>query len=278
MKTFTPKIMGILNITEDSFSDGGCYLEPEKALKKAEQLIHDGAAIIDIGAASSNPETKPVSPEVEIDRLNPVIDLLHFKNIPVSIDTFNPIVQRYAIEKRVRYLNDIQGFPNPAIYPELAESDCKLIVMHSVQRLGPATVVETKPEKVFAGMIKFFEERLKVLQDAGIPLERIILDPGMGFFLGSNPESSIYALTNIGVLKEYFHLPVLVGVSRKSFLSAIVGGRVPIERGAATLALEIYLCEMGVEYIRTHDVRALGDALKVFKTLKGMDEEDICRI
>lgn len=278
MKIFTPKIMGILNITEDSFSDGGCYLEPEKALKKAEQLIHDGAAMIDIGAASSNPETKPVAPEVEIDRLNPVIERLLSKNIPVSIDTFNPIVQRYAIQKRVRYLNDIQGFPNPAIYPQLAESDCKLIVMHSVQRLGPATVVETKPEKVFAGMIEFFEERLKVLQDAAIPLERIILDPGMGFFLGSNPESSIYALTNIGVLKEHFHLPVLVGVSRKSFLSAVVGGRAPLERGAATLASEIYLCEMGVEYIRTHDVRALGDALKVFKTLEGRAREDACRI
>jgi dihydropteroate synthase len=278
MKIFTPKIMGILNITEDSFSDGGCYLEPEKALKKAEQLIHDGAAMIDIGAASSNPETKPVAPEVEIERLNPVIERLLSKNIPVSIDTFNPIVQRYAIQKRVRCLNDIQGFPNPAIYPELAESNCKLIVMHSVQRLGPATVVETKPEKVFAGMIEFFEERLKSLQGAGILLERIILDPGMGFFLGSNPESSIYALNNIGFLKEYFHLPLLVGVSRKSFLSAIVGGRVPLERGAATLASEIYLCEMGVEYIRTHDVRALGDALKVLKTLGGRTEEDTCRI
>ncbi len=278
MKIITPKIMGILNITEDSFSDGGCYLEPEKALKKAEQLIDDGAAIIDIGAASSNPETKPVPPEVEIDRLNPVIDLLHSRNIPVSVDTFNPTVQRYAIQKRVQFQNDIQGFPNPVIYPELADSSCKLIVMHSVQRLGPATMVETKPDKVFKGIIEFFEERLKALQGAGIPLKRIILDPGMGFFLGSNPESSTFALKHIGVLKEYFHLPVLVGVSRKSFLSTIVGGRAPLERGAATLASEIYLCEMGVEYIRTHDVRALGDALKVLKTLEGGAENDTLRI
>ncbi len=278
MKIITPQIMGILNITEDSFSDGGCYLEPERAFKKAEQLIDDGAAIIDIGAASSNPETKPVLPEMEIDRLNPVIERLLSGNIPVSIDTFNPIVQQYAIQKRVQYLNDIQGFPDPEIYPELAESNCKLIVMHSVQRLGPATVVETKPEKVFAGMIEFFEKRLKALQNAGISLERIILDPGMGFFLGANPESSTFALKHIGTLREHFHLPVLVGVSRKSFLSAIVGGRTPLERGAATLASEIYLCERGVEYIRTHDVRALGDALKVLKTLEGGAENDTLRI
>ncbi len=278
MKIITPQIMGILNITEDSFSDGGCYLELEKAFKKAEQLIDDGAAIIDIGAASSNPETKPVLPEMEIDRLNPVIERLLSRNIPVSIDTFNPIVQQYAIQKRVQYLNDIQGFPDPEIYPELAESNCKLIVMHSVQRLGPATVVETKPEKVFAGMIEFFEKRLKALQDAGISLERIILDPGMGFFLGANPESSTFVVKHIGTLREHFHLPLLVGVSRKSFLSAIVGGRAPLERGAATLASEIYLCEMGVEYIRTHDVRALGDALKVLKILEGGAENDTLRI
>ena len=268
MEIIKPKIMGILNITEDSFSDGGYYLKPEIALKKAVQLIDDGADIVDIGAASSNPETRPVPPQVEIDRLNPVIDLLHSNHVPVSIDTFNPVVQKHVIQKGVQYLNDIQGFPNLEIYPELADSDCKLIVMHSIQRLGPATVVATKPEQVFAGIIEFFEERLNALHDAGISSERIILDPGMGFFLGSNPESSIYVLKNIKGLKEHFHLPVFVGVSRKSFLGAIVGGRTTLERGPATLAAEIYLSEMGVDYIRTHDVRALGDALKVMETLK----------
>jgi dihydropteroate synthase len=262
-----PKIMGILNITEDSFSDGGQFLDPEMALKKAEQLINDGAAIIDIGAASSNPETKPVPWQVEIDRLNPVIDRLHSRNVPISIDAFNPIVQKHVIEKGIQYLNDIQGFPDPEIYPELADSDCKLIVMHSVQRLGPATVVETKPEKVFRGIIEFFEQRLNALYDAGISLERIILDPGMGFFLGSNPGSSIYVLKNIKALKDRFRLPVLVGVSRKSFLGSIVGGRTALERGPATLAAEIYLCQEGVDYIRTHDVMALHDTLKVYRAL-----------
>ena len=267
MQIQIPKILGILNITEDSFSDGGLYLEQDKALKKANQLIEDGATIIDLGAASSNPATQEISPQVEIDRLRPLVDYLLAKDILVSIDTFNPIVQRYALKSKVQYLNDIQGFPDAEIYPELADSDCKLIVMHSIQRLGPATVVETKPKQVVTEMIEFFQERLKSLQNAGISADRIILDPGMGFFLGSNPESSIHVLKNITRLKDHFDLPVLVGVSRKSFLGAIVGGRTVTERGPATLAAEIYLSFMGVDYIRTHDVSALNDVLKVFKTL-----------
>jgi dihydropteroate synthase len=271
MKIFIPKILGILNITEDSFSDGGLYLAGEKALEKVRELIADGAAIIDLGAASSNPAAKTVPPQVEIERLGPLIDYLIANDIPVSIDTFQPEVQRYALQRKVDYLNDIQGFPHSEIYPELAASDCKLIVMHSIQRLGPATVVETRPEQVLAEMIAFFKERLTSLQNAGVTPDRVILDPGMGFFLGSNPESSIHVLKNISRLKESFNLPVLVGVSRKSFLGSIAGGRDVAERGPATLAAEIFLSYSGVDYIRTHDVRALNDALKVLKTLDSVE-------
>jgi len=266
MKLNMPQILGIVNITEDSFSDGGLYLNYNKALEKSLKLIEDGADIIDLGAASSNPAAKEINPQEEINRLKPVVDHLLSKNISVSIDSFKLDVQRYALKSKVQYLNDIQGFPYTEIYPELAESNCKLIVMHSIQRLGPATVIETKPEKVFDEIIDFFLQRVKLLQNSGVSSDRIILDPGMGFFLGSNPESSIYALKNISRLKEYFNLPILVSVSRKSFLGTIVGREVN-ERGSATLAAEIYLSYMGVDYIRTHDVRALKDALKMFKTL-----------
>ena len=266
MKFFRPQILGIVNITEDSFSDGGLYLNYDQALEKSLKLIEEGADIIDLGAASSNPAAKEIEPQEEINRLKPVIDNLLARNISLSIDSFKPEVQRYALENKVQYLNDIQGFPYPEIYPELAESNCKLIVMHSIQRLGPATVIETKPEKVFAETIDFFLQRIKLLQNSGISSNRIILDPGMGFFLGTNPESSIYVLKNIARLKVYFNLPILVSVSRKSFLGTIVGREVN-ERGSATLAAEIYLSLQGVDYIRTHDVRALSDALKVFKTL-----------
>ncbi|HBF40029.1 MAG TPA: hypothetical protein DDW50_22335, partial [Firmicutes bacterium] len=152
MKIRIPRIVGILNITEDSFSDGGQFLDPDRALKEALQLIEDGNDIVDIGAASSNPATKPVPPQVEMDRLRPVIDFLHSRHVPVSVDTFNPAVQKFALKNNVEYLNDIQGFPDATMYPVLADSDCKLIVMHSIQRLGPATVVETEPEQVWKGI------------------------------------------------------------------------------------------------------------------------------
>ncbi|WP_069972782.1 dihydropteroate synthase [Propionispora sp. 2/2-37] len=262
----TPKILGIVNITEDSFSDGGLYLDTNKAIEKSLKLVEDGADIIDLGAASSNTETNEVKPQEEINRLQPVIHSLLSHHIPVSIDTFKPEVQKSVLKNNIHYLNDIQGFPHAEIYPDLAESNCKLIIMHSIQRFGPATVIETEPQKVFKGMVTFFSERIKALQNSGISLERMILDPGMGFFLGSNPESSIYVLKNIKHLKEYFNLPILVGVSRKSFLGNITNRKVT-ERGPATLGAEIYLSYMGVDYIRTHDVRALNDALKVINTL-----------
>lgn len=138
--------------------------------------------------------------------------------------------------------------------------------MHSIQRLGKAQVIETVPENIFDGIIDFFSQRINSLQNSGVSSERIILDPGMGFFLGSNPETSIYVLKNIFRVKEYFKLPILVSVSRKSFLGTIVGRGVN-ERTPATLAAEIYISYMGVDYIRTHDVRALSDALKVLGML-----------
>lgn len=266
MKINIPKILGIVNITEDSFSDGGAYLDTNKAIERSLMLMKDGADIIDLGAASSNPLTKEVKPREEINRLKPVIDSLLSQNIPISIDTFKPEVQKYSLQNKVHYLNDIQGFPHAEIYSDLAESKCKLIIMHSVQRMGPATIVTTEPQEVFQKMISFFNQRIKSLQDAGVSQEQMILDPGMGFFLGSNPESSIYVLKNIKRLKEYFNLPILVSVSRKSFLGNITGREVN-ERGAGTLAAEIYLSYMGVDYIRTHDVRSLHDALQVLSAL-----------
>ena len=266
MKLKKPTILGVVNITEDSFSDGGLYLNYDKAIEKSLLLVKDGADIIDLGAASSNPESKEVKPHEEIIRLNDVIDKLHSQNISVSVDSFKPEVQKYFIKKNVHYLNDIQGFPYAELYPELAESNCKLIVMHSIQRLGKAQVIETVPENIFDGIIDFFSQRINSLQNSGVSSERIILDPGMGFFLGSNPETSIYVLKNIFRVKEYFKLPILVSVSRKSFLGTIVGRGVN-ERTPATLAAEIYISYMGVDYIRTHDVRALSDALKVLGML-----------
>jgi dihydropteroate synthase type 2 len=144
--------------------------------------------------------------------------------------------------------------------------NCKLVVMHSVQRAWKAERIVTDPEALYAKVEAFFVERIRTLQDAGVDRERIVLDPGMGFFLGSNPEPSLRMLKAIARLKEHFGLPTMVCVSRKSFLSSITG-RDARELGAATLAAELYAAAQGVDYIRTHDVQALCDAIRVTQAL-----------
>lgn len=260
------KIFGIVNITTDSFSDGGLYLDSDKAIEHALQLVADGADIIDLGAASSNPNTSEVSVEEEIRRLRPVISILKEKGITVSVDTFKPEVQRFCMEQGVDYINDIQGFPYPEFYPELVKSSCKLVVMHSVQRIGTATVIETNPEEVFNSMMLFFEERINALLNAGISKDRIILDPGMGFFLGSNPETSILVLKRFQEIKGQFELPVMIAVSRKSFLSKITGSDAK-SRLAPTLAAEIFAYKKGADYLRTHDVKSLFEAIQITDSL-----------
>jgi dihydropteroate synthase type 2 len=154
------------------------------------------------------------------------------------------------------------------VYPALAAADCKLVVMHSVQRRGPATRVTTDAAQVWARIDRFFTERLTALQAAGIQQDRLILDPGLGFFLGANPEPSLAVLGGLGHLKARFGLPVLVSPSRKSFLRRLTG-RDTAHIGPATLAAELYAVWQGVDYIRTHDVAALRDTLTVLDALTG---------
>lgn len=261
------KLLGILNITEDSFSDGGKFLDPDTACAHALALAKDADAI-DIGAASSKPDAKPVAPEIEIARMAPVVAALHRNGAAVSVDTFAPEVQRWAMEQGVAYLNDVRGFPFPELYPALAASSAKLIVMHSVEGLGPATRLRVPVEELFGRMVDFFERRIAALTAAGVARERIVLDPGMGLFLGSHPDASFAVLRRIADLKAAFAQPVLISVSRKSFLRNLVGRDVA-DIGPATLAAELHAVRQGADYIRTHDPRALKDALAVFRALDG---------
>lgn len=258
-------IFGILNITEDSFSDGGRFLAPEAALAQARLLARDADAL-DIGAASSNPDAKPVAPEIEIARLAPVVAAMKRESAKISVDSFSLAVQRWALAQEIDYLNDIQGFPEPSLYPALAASRAKLIVMHSVQAWGPATRIEVAPSEIFDRICDFFSARIAALTQAGIARERLILDPGMGFFLGTNPEASLTMLRRLPELKARFDLPLLVSVSRKSFLRKIVS-RGPKEAGAASLSAEIFAIHQGADYIRTHDPAALNDAVSVLHAL-----------
>ena len=261
------KILGIVNITEDSFSDGGLYLNPQKAIEHAYCLYEEGADIADLGPASSHPDAKQVSPQEEIQRLEPVIDHLQASGKVISVDSFHPETQLYALSRGVEYLNDIQGFPHQEIYPQLATGKSKLIMMHSVQGRGKATRVVSSPETILLRIEEFFTQRLEVLESTGIERERIILDPGMGFFLGSNPEPSLIVLQNIQYLREKFQLPILISVSRKSFLGRVTQ-RLTQELGAASLAAELYAVSQKVDYIRTHNVKALRDASLIWSNLE----------
>jgi dihydropteroate synthase type 2 len=260
-------ILGIVNITEDSFSDGGRYLAPEAAIAHARALAGD-ADILDLGAASSNPDAKPVASDVEIARLAPVVAALKQDGCSISIDSFVPDVQRWAIAQDVDYVNDIRGFPDARIFPELACSSAKLIVMHSVQQDARASRIEIDPDEILDRVLRFFEARIAALAGAGIARDRLILDPGMGFFLGANPEASLTILRRLPALKSAFGLPLLVSVSRKSFLRKITG-RDPRAAGPASLAAELFACNQGADYIRTHDPAALRDGLAVQAALDG---------
>jgi dihydropteroate synthase type 2 len=271
-----PRVVGIVNITEDSFSDGGRYLTPREALAHARRLRADGADIIELGPAASHPDSKPVAAAEEQRRLAPVLEQLTADGIPVSVDSFQPETQRFAISGGAAYLNDIQGFRHPGLYGTLAASGCRLVVMHSLQRTSPATRVVTDPAAIWAGASRFFTGRLAVLQTAGICRDRLIIDPGLGYFLGSNPEPSLTALAGIRELKARFGVPVLVCPSRKSFLRTLTG-KDAAHAGPATLAAETFAAWQGADYIRTHDVAALCDALTVFGAIASQSLKSLPR-
>lgn len=264
-----PLLVGIVNITRDSFSDGGRYLAPLDAVAHAQELFGAGADLVELGPASSHPDAEKVPPHDEIERLAGVIDGLD--GIPWGVDSYHPQTQRYAAARGASYLNDIQGFPDPRRYDELAGLACRLVVMHSVQRLGPATRVLTDPASTWTRIEEFFDERVAALEAAGIARDRLILDPGLGYFLGSTPEPSVAVLGNLSRLKARYDLPVLVSPSRKSFVRAIAGTELAAV-GPATLAAELYAADQGADYLRTHDPAALSDALTVHGALSAAAE------
>src|SRR5699024_2122968 len=191
-------VFGILNLTEDSFFDESRRLDPAGAVTAAIEMLRVGSDVVDVGPAASHPDARPVSPADEVGRIAPLLDALSDQMHRVSIDSFQPESQRYALKRGVGYLNDIQGFPDPALYPDIAEADCRLVVMHSAQRDGIATRTgHLRPEDALDEIVRFFEARVSALRRSGVAADRLILDPGMGFFLSPAPETSLHVLSNL---------------------------------------------------------------------------------
>jgi dihydropteroate synthase len=274
-------ILGVLNVTRDSFSDGGRYLAVDAAVAHARALVAAGAAFVDIGAESTHPDAEDVPADVEIARLVPVIRTLRADGVRISVDAYKPAVLHAVLPLGVDIINDVTALRDPEAVAVLRDSAARVILMHSTAENARPARADVSPDAIWPRILDFFRRRIDALTTAGLACERLILDPGMGFFLGRDPRVSLTVLRQLPRLAE-LGLPLCVSTSRKSFIGHLLGpagtepGRYasvqeprPVdERGAGTLATELWAARLGVDYIRTHDVRALRDALCLWNALE----------
>ncbi len=254
-------VMGILNVTPDSFSDGGRFQALEFAISRAEEMVADGADMIDIGGESTRPGSPAVPLEEELRRVMPALYALRGLGKPLSIDTWKPEVMREAVIAGADMINDINGFRAPGAIEAVRESDCGLCVMH--MQNTPQTM-QQQPEyaDVVGEVIAFLRERIDALTDAGIARKRICVDPGFGF--GKTVEHNFALLRATGRIEQELGLPVLAGLSRKSMIGAVTGR--PVEqRLAGSLAGALAAVAHGAKIVRVHDVPETVDALKVWQ-------------
>ena len=263
-----PKIMGIVNLTPDSFSDGGTYSRSTRAaLAHAERLLAEGAHILDIGGESTRPGAAHVSPEEEWARLQPVVEEIAKWNIPLSVDTRrSTIMQRLLGDGLADIINDISALADgDAIELLAAHPDTGICLMH-MQGLPETMQNNPQYQNVVAEVAGYLKARAQVCQAAGIRSERIVLDPGIGF--GKNLQHNIQLMRHLPDLQAQTGLPLLVGVSRKRMIGEITGEAEPAQRIHGSVAAALYAAERGAAILRVHDVKATDDALKVWQALR----------
>jgi dihydropteroate synthase len=260
-----PLVMGILNATPDSFSDGGRYLARDAALHHAEQMLAAGVDIIDIGGESTRPGAPPLPVDEELERVMPLIDELREAGVALSIDTYKPAVMREAIEHGVDIVNDIWAFRQPGAIETVADSDCGICAMHMI---GDPLTMQTDPASAYDDVVedvrRFLSERVAALKAAGVVRARIALDPGFGF--GKTVDQNYRLLARLRDTAPV-GLPVLAGLSRKSMLGAVTN-KPAAERVAASVAAAVCAAERGAAIIRVHDVAETIDALKIWRAVR----------
>jgi dihydropteroate synthase len=265
-----PLVMGILNTTPDSFSDGGKFRTPRDAIAQAERMIADGADMIDIGGESTRPGAEPVSLQEELDRVLPVIEALKNCDVPLSIDTYKAETMRQALAEGVDCVNDIWALRQEGAVEAIIESDkenpkkqCGIILMH-MQRDPQTMQFDPMYQDVIAEVKQFLQARAKLLQEQGVSQNRIAIDPGFGF--GKSLEHNLKMLADFDQFSQLGY-PVLAGISRKSMLGKLTG-RDTNDRVAPSVAAAILAADRGARIIRVHDVQETVDSLKLWEAIQ----------
>ncbi len=261
-----PLLMGILNVTPDSFSDGGCYVTPQAAIARAEQLVAEGADIIDVGGESTRPGARPVDAAEELRRVMPVLERICADlPVPVSIDTSKAAVAEEALAAGVQIVNDVTALGDPAMLHLVARTGAAVCLMHMQ---GTPQTMQRQPvyRDVLHEVAAFLTARRDAVVAAGVDRARIALDPGIGF--GKRLEHNLTLLGNAWQLHE-LGCAVLVGPSRKRFIGELVGDE-RADRTAGTIGAALSLAKQGVQVLRVHDVAAVRQALVVFEATGGV--------
>jgi len=258
--------MGVVNVTPDSFSDGGRFEDAEAALAHAVRLIEEGADILDVGGESTRPGAAPVAVEEELRRVLPVIRQL--RDVPVSVDTRRPEVMRAALDQGASMINDVEALTAPGATDAVASSECAVCLMH---KKGDPATMQRDPhyDDVVVEVLTFLENRMKAAVEAGIARDRIVLDPGFGF--GKTLQHNMTLLRNLERFKS-LGAPILAGWSRKSSLGEITGRPVltnEAERLPASLAMALLSLQCGATILRVHDVKETRDVVEVWRAFKG---------
>jgi len=261
-----PRVMGILNVTPDSFSDGGLYVSDDRAIEHGLALASAGAAIVDVGGESTRPGSAGVEPAEEVSRVRPVTAALARRlGIPLSVDTRHPAVASEALRAGASIINDVSGFRDPEMVAVAADSDAGVVIMHM---LGEPSTMQEDPvyADVVAEVRDHLADRAAVLEAAGIARGRIAVDPGIGF-----GKTSAHNLELLRRLPEIAALgyPVVVGASRKRFIGEVTGEPVPANRTAGSIAAAVWAMEHGAGIVRVHDVKQTVEALRVWQAMRG---------
>ena len=270
-----PRIMGVLNCTPDSFSDGGRYQEFDSALRHAAQMIEEGADIIDVGGESTRPGAPEVSIDEELQRVVPVIEALHREfDVPISVDTSKPDVMLAAAAAGAGMINDVAGLRNPGALDAAAlvhrQSGVAVCLMHMQ---GTPRTMQQSPayQNVVTEVLQFLLQRAKVAETAGIAASSLVLDPGFGF--GKTVKHNLSLLHDLGVYADYTY-PILVGLSRKVMIKKILASNSD-ERLIGSVTLALLAAQRGAHIVRVHDVKATADALTLLQALANNESDPV---